>query len=291
MEAEPERRPLPLRIAMLACLVTLLGLFAVRVLNRASVFPPVPKDRALAPRLAAERDDVREIEIVTPDDVRLYGWVQGRDDAPRKIIQFMGNAEHVGPFTDTYAASARALDAQFLLFDYRGYANSEGSPSEPGLYMDAEAAWAYATSELGWQPGRIILWGRSLGCGPATWLAQQKIEAKTPPAALVLEAAFSSIADMARHLMGWLVKPEWLICNCFDNAGRAPELSLPVFHYHGTQDDVIPYEQGVTLHESLPGPKRFLELKRARHNDIWSDDARAAIIRTGIDDFLREHGV
>jgi fermentation-respiration switch protein FrsA (DUF1100 family) len=54
---------------------------------------------------------------------------------------------------------------------------------------------------------------------------------------------------------------------------------------------VIPYEQGVRLHAALPGPKRFLELKGAKHNDIWNDEARASTIRTGIDAFLREQGI
>jgi pimeloyl-ACP methyl ester carboxylesterase len=288
---ELPKRPLALKLAGYACLLTIAALVAIRVLNHASTFPPLPKDRSLAPRLAGERNDVREVEIATADGVRLYGWVQGRDDAPRKIIQFMGNGEYIGPFTETYAASARALDAQFLLFDYRGFANSEGKPSEPGLYHDAEATWAYATGELGWRPGKIILWGRSLGCGPATWLAKRQINAEAPPAAMILEAGFSSIADMSRAVMGWLIKPDWLIYNLFDNLGRAPSLNLPVFHYHGPADEVIPYEQGVRLHAALPGPKRFLELKGAKHNDIWNDEARASTIRTGIDAFLREQGI
>jgi fermentation-respiration switch protein FrsA (DUF1100 family) len=88
-----------------------------------------------------------------------------------------------------------------------------------------------------------------------------------------------------------LIKPDWLIYNLFDNLGRAPSLNLPVFHYHGPADEVIPYEQGVRLHAALPGPKRFLELKGAKHNDIWNDEARASTIRTGIDAFLREQGI
>jgi hypothetical protein len=283
--------PRMLRLANIACLGAIAALLAVRTLNSAGTFPPLRKDASLAPRLAAERDDVREVVITASDGVRLYGWVQGPDAAPRKIIQFMGNAEHIGPSVETYAKTADALNAQFLLFDYRGFANSEGTPSERGLYLDADAAWRFALQELNWSPARIVLWGRSLGCGPACWLAERELEGGSSPGAMILEAAFASIADMARQVAPWAIKPEWLVYNLFDNLGRAPRLKLPVFHYHAPADDVVPYEQGVRLHAALPGPKRFLELADARHNDIWSDDARAAGIRSGIDDFLREHGL
>lgn len=288
-DAPALQRPMGLRLATLACALAVVALVGIRALNGANVFPPVPKDATLAPRLATERSHVREVRIPAGDGIELYGWVQGPDSAPRKIIQFMGNAEYVGPSAALYAQTAAQLNAQFLLFDYRGFANSAGKTTEHGLYSDADAAWTFATGTLGWKPSQITLWGRSLGGGPATWLAARQLKAGAAPAALILESPFASIPAMARELMPWLIKPEWLCYSLFDNIGRAPELKLPVFQFHGEHDEIIPFGQGQQLHGALPGPKRWLALN-CGHNNIWDDSGRASSIRAAMAEFLAEHG-
>lgn len=282
-----ERPPLPLRLSMYCVVMAILMLAAVRWLNAASLYPGVGADASIGPATAVKTADVREVHFTTEDGVRLYGWVQGPDSASRKIIQFMGNGEFVGPAAKLYADTAKALDAQFLLFDYRGFANSEGEPSERGLYADARAAWKFATIELGWK--RIIIWGRSLGGAPAIKLTTELIEAGTPPAALILESPFASIRAMAKAKMAHLGKPEWLIYESYDNLSRAPALTLPVFHLHSVLDEVIPYQQAEDLHEALPGPKELLTLGAVGHNDTWDDPSRAREIREQIDAFLRRH--
>lgn len=289
MPEEREKPPLSLRVATTLCLLAVVFMVCIRSLNAVNTFPPTAKDADLAPKLAAERDDVREVRIPTADGLELYGWVQGPDDAPRKIIQFMGNAEYVGPSTELYAETATALGAQFLLFDYRGFANSPGQPSEAALYADAEAVWNFALTQLKWQPPNIIVWGRSLGGAPATWLARKQVLAEAAPAALILEAPFTSAGDMGKAMLPWLIVPHWMTYSMLDNLSRAPELKLPVFHVHGRNDEIIPFEQGRQLHEALPGPKQWLELD-CGHNDVWSSNARAAQIRAEMNQFLAGHG-
>ena len=290
-ETKPQRErvPLALRLTFTPVLLAAVALIGIRVLNAGSLYPGVVSDATVGPRVAKQRTDVREVSFAAEDGVKLYGWVQGPDSAPRKIIQFMGNGEFVGPSADLYAGTCSALDAQFLLFDYRGFANSEGRPSEQGLYADARGAYRYATEELHWQPSQIIIWGRSLGGGPATKLVSELIEQQRSPRALILEAPFTSIADMARIAMPVLVKPEWLIYELYDNVGRAPELKLPVFHFQGTADEIIPYAQGETIFKALPGPKEHLSLEGVGHNNIWHDAPRAAMIRDRINAFLKAH--
>lgn len=289
MADEPASEPVPLalRVSLLAVLMVTLLLAGVRYLNAANLYPGVVTSAETGPRLARKRGDVREVEITTADGVKLYGWVQGDDAAPRKVIQFLGNGEQVGPSADMYADNCRALNAQFLLFDYRGFGASEGRPSEPGLYADARAVHAYAVNELKWPPSRIILWGRSLGGAPAIKLATELTE--NPPRALILEAPFTSVTDMARLRLSHLGKPEWLVYELYDNLSRAPGLNMPVFHFQGDADEIIPYAQGEQLFAALPGPKRHLPLPGTGHNNIWSDEARAALIRTGINEFLGAH--
>lgn len=279
------KAPLALRVAFVLVLLAIFLLISIRVLNAISIYPPVEMDASLAPGAAEGRADVSEFHVTTEDGVRLYGWVLGEPDAKHNIIAFTGNGEHVGTAERLYTAHARALNARIILFDYRGFGNSEGTPTESGLYEDARAVYAYAANELGWAMGEVILWGRSLGGGPATKLAHELIAADTPPRALILEAPFTCIRDMAGVAMPHLGRPEWLIYECYDNLSRAPELTIPVFHYHGTEDRIIPYEQGETLCEALP-THEHLRLDGVGHNDIWSDPERADMLRARIDEYL-----
>jgi uncharacterized protein len=284
-ETQPRTLPPALRVTALLALLALVLLVSVRWMNNANLYPGVMINNVDAPALCATIDIVREVAFTTDDDVRLYGWVLGPDEAPRKIIQFMGNGECVGVGADTYARTAEALSAQYLLFDYRGFGQSRGSPSEPGLYADARGAYAFAVGELGWQPGQIILWGRSLGGGPATKLALELVAASRSPAALILEAPFTSVAEIANVHMGYVGRPEWLTYAAYNNLARAPGLELPVFHFHGTEDRIIPFEQGVRLHQALPGPKEFFALEGAGHNNLGG---RGELLDR-IDAFLKEH--
>ena len=296
-ESAPLKVPAQLHILLLLALMVAALLVMFRFLNRVAVFPPTVKDTAVGPREAAERDNVREVRIPTEDGLALYGWVQGRDAAPRKIIMFGGNAEYTGPSAQMYADRCAALDCQFLIFDYRGFANSPGQPDEHGLYRDARGAYRFAITELGWKPAQVILWGRSLGGAVAIRLAHE-LQAETrretlkdgaPAAALLLEAPFLSIGAMGRHYYPWLIKPEWFAYTIMDNGKLATELKLPVFHLHGDKDEIIPFEQGETLHAALAGPKQFLRLEGVMHNNVWQDEARTKRIDRAMDEFLRKH--
>jgi uncharacterized protein len=290
-----ERLPLSLRLTFAPLLAALLILIGLRVLNHASVFPPVPMDRDMGPALAAQRADVREVRFAADDGTGLYGWVMGREDAPLKILFAGGNGEYVGPFADEHAARCRALDARVLLFDYRGYGNSEGSPSEAGIYSDARGAYRFALAELGWRPADIVLWGRSLGGAPTTHLAAALLQDERPPAlaegapprAVILEATFTSAAGMARAMMPFLIRPDWLCYCSLDNLGRAAGLTVPVFIYHGTADEIVPFAHGQALYDALPGRRRLLPLEGVRHNGIWHNAQRAAAIYEELRAFLK----
>lgn len=293
-ETAAEPMPASLRFSGALCALVLAGLVLLAYINRVMVIPPTNKDAALAPRLARERGDVRELKLTADDGSPLYGWLLGRDDAPVKVIQCMGNAEYIGPAAQSYADTAAELDAQFLLFDYRSFANSPGTPSERGFYSDARGAYAHAIKALRWRPSQVVVWGRSLGGGVATHLTdellkperRESLAAGGPPRALVLEAAFTSIPDMAEVALPSLPLGGWMAYSLFDNAARAPRLALPVFHFHGDQDEIVPFEHGRRLHRMLPGPAKFLPLPGTGHLNVWSDAGRAAQIRRELREFL-----
>ncbi len=144
-------------------------------------------------RLAAEH--VQPISLKTDDGLTLNGWhfLAARDDAEDQAIAppreqasletvalfFSGNGGHRGYRVGEAGLLTRAR-ADVFLFDYRGYGDNPGEPSEEALASDARAVWRYATGERGIEPRRIVLYGESLGGAVAVRLAADVCAAGTP---------------------------------------------------------------------------------------------------------------
>jgi len=196
-----------------------------------------------------------------------------RPDAPW-VIFFHGNGMLVGSpgSVDRYRL-LREAGFQVLAVEFRGYGMSaEGPPSEAGVYADGRAGWEYLTNELGVAPGRIILYGWSLGGGVATHLASE-----VPAAALITEGAFTDLPAVGQRMYPWL--PVSLIMkNRFDNLGRAGSLALPWLIFHSDNDAVIPYVHGQALAEAA-GDGRLVTLHTGHEGGVVqaSDVALPAI--------------
>jgi fermentation-respiration switch protein FrsA (DUF1100 family) len=195
-----------------------------------------------------------EVALVAADGVRLASWAllvdNGSESAPW-LIYFHGNGENVSrylPFTRHLVA----MGLNVLMLSYRGYGASEGTPSEAGLYRDAEAAYAHLL-ERGVNPSRIALYGFSLGTGVATYLA-----ANAEVAALVLEAPFTSVPDVARHL--YRIVPTRLLRNRFDSASRIRKVDAPLLVLHARDDRMVPFALGKELYALAAEPKALVEL-------------------------------
>lgn len=153
------------------------------------------------------------------------------------VVYFHGNG---GAAADR-AHRASALGAAgrgVLLVEYRGYPGSTGSPSEAGLARDADAAFAFASAGT---KGPLVLYGESLGSGVAVSLA-----ARSRPSALVLDAPYTSMADMARDRFPWL-PVDLLLRDRFDSLRTIPSVRCPVVILHGSRDDVVPHRMGREL--------------------------------------------
>jgi fermentation-respiration switch protein FrsA (DUF1100 family) len=160
-----------------------------------------------------------------------------------------------------------------FIFDYRGYGENAGSPTEEALSADAQSVWEYATDERKIAPDRFILYGESLGGGVAVRLASELSEAGTPPGALILRSTFTSLVDMGSHHYPWL-PVRLVMVDRFPSAERIPAVTCPILQIHGARDTIIPIKFGRRLFETAPEasatgiPKRFVELPKADHNDV-----------------------
>jgi pimeloyl-ACP methyl ester carboxylesterase len=230
-----------------------------------------PRDRGFAHE---------EVELRTEDAVRLHAWWLPTPGAARTALFLHGNAGNVSYWLEA-AAAFRDAGWSTLLLDYRGYGRSEGEPTEQGTYLDARAAWMHLVHERGVDPFSIVAVGRSLGGGVATWLARHH-----PLAGLVLEATFTSIADVVAHAAP-LPGIRRFVRLGYPSLSRMPQLDVPLLVVHGRGDDLVPFAHGRALFDAAAGPKRFVELAGG-HNDAFTE-SRAAYV-AALQEFERDLG-
>ena len=187
------------------------------------------------------------------------------------VLQFHGNAGSRANRLGWMHILREGLGCSVSVLDYRGYGGSEGSPTEEGLLEDGEAAAAWAAARGG-ERRKLVLWGESIGSGVAVAVASRT----PPPAALVVEAGFSSCVDVAAAAYPWL-PVRLFMKDRYDSVDRAARLprSLPTLSIHGRLDDIAPIELGRRLHAALPEGAAFVELPDAGHNDVPYQDPAA----------------
>ncbi|OHD64664.1 MAG: hypothetical protein A2176_10170, partial [Spirochaetes bacterium RBG_13_51_14] len=132
-----------------------------------------------------------DVYFKTEDGVLLNGWWVPARVAQATVLFCHGNGGNISFLIDTIRI-IHSMGLNVLVFDYRGYGRSGGTPSEEGTYRDVKAAWDYLVSDKKIPAPKIILIGRSLGGSIAAWLAQSR-----SPLALVLESTFTKAADVA----------------------------------------------------------------------------------------------
>ena len=269
---------------LIAALLALLALGArqTNLLDKQLVFFP---DREVLSTPGDAGLVYEDVTFTASDGVKLHGWfVPG--DGKRVIIWFHGNAGNIGHRVENLVLMREQLRVSVFLFDYRGYGNSEGAPSEQGLYLDAEAALGYTKTRSGLEADEgIVYFGRSLGAAVAVELAT-----RYPPRALVLESPFTSIQGMAQKLhpvVSKLVPLGLVVQSRFDALAKIGQVRTPVMVLHGDQDDMIPIEMGRELFEAANEPKAFYAISGASHNDTYAvggvpyfDALRAFVNRT-----------
>lgn len=196
------------------------------------------------------------------DGTKLHGWLLEHDE-PRAHLLFMhGNAGNLTHRAHVVQRLRTALRATVMIFDYRGYGQSEGLPDEAGILADARAARAWFAQRAGLDEDEIILVGRSLGGGVAVDLA-----AGEGARALILENTFTSLPDVAAYHYR-LLPVRSLMRTRLDSLSKIARYDGPLIQSHGTEDEVIPFELGRRLFEAAPSTlKRFIPLEGFQHND------------------------
>lgn len=263
---------------IVVALVAGLVLGGVYVFQERLVFFP---SRAMAADPSALGLPFEDFTVETADGESVHGWLVPAQGPERAVVLFHhGNAGNISHRLETLALLHR-LGLTTCIFDYRGYGLSSGRPTEPGVYQDSRAVWDMLTAR-GVEPGRVVIWGRSLGSAVAARLARDLAGEGLRPAGLILESAFASIPDMGREAYPFL--PVRLIARMeMRTVDYVRDVNCPVLVAHSPSDEIVPHAQGRTVFEAAPEPKRFLEM-RGGHNDGFLATGRDYL--DGVDGFL-----
>jgi len=207
------------------------------------------------------------VTLVTEDELQLNAWLIHHPKQKGVVLFCHGNAGNISHRLSSIKVF-HDLGFSVLIFDYRGYGKSEGTPSESGTYKDAETAWRYLTEVRNYQAIDIILFGRSLGGSIAAYLAT-----KQSPKAIVVESSFTSVPDLAAKLYP-LFPVRWLTKFHYPTSKYLQRIRCPVLVVHSRDDEIIPFDHGRALYAAAAEPKQMLEL-RGSHNDAFLRDKKA----------------
>jgi len=195
------------------------------------------------------------------DGTKLHGWYVPVVN-PRAVVLFAhGNTGNLSHRIDALFHFQRELGATIMIFDYRGYGRSEGSPNEQGVLADARAARAWLAKRTDVPDGDIVLLGESLGGGVMVDLA-----ANDGARGLILENTFSSMPDVAAYHYRWL-PVRLLMRTRLDSLSKIAQYHGPLLMCHGDADTIIPIKLARKLFERANEPKQFVVVAGGDHND------------------------
>ena len=194
---------------------------------------------------------------------RLYG---SGSDAPA-IMYWHGNGEIAADY-DAIAPLYTRMGITLLVIDYRGYGNSDGTPTCSNLLSDAVAAFGSAGSVFdhhGLTPSRLYVMGRSLGSAAAIEVATR---AGDQLSGLVVESGFAdTFALLAR--LGVRLEEATERRDGFGNPDKIADVTIPTLIIHGEDDVLIPAQDGEELFQRAGAEhKRLLPIAGAGHNDL-----------------------
>ncbi len=285
----PRHRPWRARLRRGLLIYAVVPYLAVVViftlLQRQLIYQPTRVASLRATECGLSSPAATDVSLTTNDGLTLHGWLLQAErslngdppfDAPQTpdplLIYFPGNARHRGHrVSDLKEFTRNGFDV--LLFDYRGYGDNPGSPNEAAMEADARLVWKFARDELDAEPGRIVLYGESMGGAVATHLAADLCEHSAPPAALITNATFASLPGTVAWHYPWFPF-RYLLWDRWASVERMPQVTCPVLMFHGAKDEIVPLSEGHDLFAAAPGQsvngctKRFVELPSCGHNDI-----------------------
>ncbi len=245
--------------------------------------------------------EYEDIYFKSLDGTMLHGWFfpAGSDiDIKGTVVYFHGNAENISTHFASLAWITR-YGYNLFIFDYRGYGQSKGSPSQAGVNDDALAALNYAIKNLHQKMKdknenvKLIVYGQSIG-GNILVRAMDDLENKTEIDAIVLESSFSSYREISKEKLSltcitWPFQPlvYVIMSDKYSSQNSIKRLpSVPLLVIHGDNDKIVPIHHGKKIYDLANEPKEFWRIKGGRH--INAMHINGGIYREKLVDFLNK---
>lgn len=215
--------------------------------------------------MASNLPEMVAVNLTNGEGTKVVSWYKSASTNKPTLVYFHGNAGNIG---DRYDKVRPFLDHGIgvLLVGYRGYGNNQGNPTESGLYEDANVALDFL-SRTGITSDHWIFYGESLGAAISIEMAVRVAE-KSPVAAVILEAPFSSMADAGRAHYPW-APVRLLLKDKFDSINKIGHIKAPLLLFHGTLDKVVSSKLGLKLFNAAKDPKSAHWIEGAEHGDVF----------------------
>ncbi|MBS1113409.1 MAG: lysophospholipase [Nitrospirae bacterium] len=241
-------------IGLFLIYITMTG--AVYIGQKGMIFIPAREIAATPADIGLHFED---IVLRTQDNMSISAWYIPAQEERAVLLFCHGNAGNSSHRLNSIRLF-HDLKISVLIFDYRGYGKSEGSPTEEGTYLDAEAALDYLINSRHVHPEKIVVFGRSLGGAVA---AETALRHKV--GALIIESGFTSVPELGDKYYPFL--PVKLLSRysyaTIDKVGR---INAPKLFIHSPNDEIIPFQHGRALYEKASPPKEFLEISGDHNN-------------------------
>lgn len=245
------------------------SLFATFTLSACNSLFYYPRPEILAPT-KEEKPLITATEVKSMDGTKLRVWIRSPEKKRRAVLlHFHGNAENLS--THFYFVNwLGQYGIELILFDYRGYGESEGEPSRSGLVEDGRAMIRFAVERAKENNVPLFILAQSLGGAVAI---PAVAEEQPPIKALIVESSFPSYRRLARKKVGdfWLLWPlQWplsfLVSTSWQPEDYIDKITSPVLIIHGNRDGVVPFENGQILFSMLKTKeKEFWEIPGGGH--------------------------
>ncbi|ETP52466.1 hypothetical protein, variant 1 [Phytophthora nicotianae P10297] len=258
------------------CVGALLLLYMYQ--DRLLYFPTIPgaskftKDNPPGYRHPGEFSiDYEDLMIPCKDGVKINAWLMKQKEHTTRptLIFFHGNAGNIGYRLPNAVQLFQKVGVNVLLVDYRGFGHSEGTPSEEGIKLDAEAVLDAMHARTDIDSSKLVAFGRSLGGAVSVYLAEKE---PSRVAAVVLENTFLSISAMVDALMPFLsyVKPLVLRMD-WNNERAIQKIKQPILFIAGMQDELVPHSHMEKLRSLAASSQRvvWFPVPGGTHNDSW----------------------
>lgn len=254
-------------------LAVLLYVFQDKLLYFPSM-PPNSRTAFVSPHHFGLQNVLEEVFFTTKDGLRLQGYfvpnTRGKaTNSVPTLLYFHGNAGNLSFRLPNIKHLVATVGANVLIVSYRGYGKSEGTPSEEGLRLDAEAALDYLYFERDdIDKTKIVAFGRSLGGAVAIRLAADH---QDRVAAVIVENTFTSIPDMIDVVLRWLSPFKFLSRNKWSSKDVVGQLTIPILLLSGEKDELVPARMMQQLYERSTGSlkRHIIYFAEGTHMDTF----------------------